>query len=143
METLISIGEAAEGVVTGRLGENALYMGGEHGGRGALMVHGVPNVRGATPLGDTGLYVGGIADAMQRVDAGKCDPDEFKFFFNMAKFAGGELQQAVVDGRWSAYEGIPRAVILRQDPGADRDTCLLYTSPSPRDATLSRMPSSA
>ena len=23
------------------------------------------------------------------------------------------------------------------------DTCLLYTSPSPRDATLSRMPSSA
>ena len=25
----------------------------------------------------------------------------------------------------------------------DVDTCLLYTSPSPRDATLSRMPSSA
>ena len=25
----------------------------------------------------------------------------------------------------------------------DRKTCLLYTSPSPRDATLSRMPSSA
>ena len=24
-----------------------------------------------------------------------------------------------------------------------RETCLLYTSPSPRDATLSRMPSSA
>ena len=30
------------------------------------------------------------------------------------------------------------------DLGADSlDTCLLYTSPSPRDATLSRMPSSA
>ena len=26
---------------------------------------------------------------------------------------------------------------------ADHETCLLYTSPSPRDATLSRMPSSA
>ena len=25
----------------------------------------------------------------------------------------------------------------------ESDTCLLYTSPSPRDATLSRMPSSA
>ena len=25
----------------------------------------------------------------------------------------------------------------------DQSTCLLYTSPSPRDATLSRMPSSA
>ena len=28
-------------------------------------------------------------------------------------------------------------------PQADSPTCLLYTSPSPRDATLSRMPSSA
>ena len=27
--------------------------------------------------------------------------------------------------------------------GALRTSCLLYTSPSPRDATLSRMPSSA
>ena len=27
--------------------------------------------------------------------------------------------------------------------GAAEDACLLYTSPSPRDATLSRMPSSA
>ena len=27
--------------------------------------------------------------------------------------------------------------------GIDPHTCLLYTSPSPRDATLSRMPSSA
>ena len=25
----------------------------------------------------------------------------------------------------------------------EKETCLLYTSPSPRDATLSRMPSSA
>ena len=29
------------------------------------------------------------------------------------------------------------------DSDDDDDTCLLYTSPSPRDATLSRMPSSA
>ena len=29
------------------------------------------------------------------------------------------------------------------DPTALPKTCLLYTSPSPRDATLSRMPSSA
>ena len=37
---------------------------------------------------------------------------------------------------------------LRQDGGAinylvEDEVCLLYTSPSPRDATLSRMPSSA
>ena len=35
-------------------------------------------------------------------------------------------------------------VFLHSIPVTDKhDTCLLYTSPSPRDATLSRMPSSA
>ena len=37
--------------------------------------------------------------------------------------------------------------IFNRRPGAlsggERQSCLLYTSPSPRDATLSRMPSSA
>ena len=32
---------------------------------------------------------------------------------------------------------------LARELGISEDTCLLYTSPSPRDATLSRMPSSA
>ena len=30
-----------------------------------------------------------------------------------------------------------------QQGGTEHNVCLLYTSPSPRDATLSRMPSSA
>ena len=44
----------------------------------------------------------------------------------------------------------PKTILSKDDNGADRwyaggklNTCLLYTSPSPRDATLSRMPSSA
>ena len=32
---------------------------------------------------------------------------------------------------------------LVEKPSGDPEPCLLYTSPSPRDATLSRMPSSA
>ena len=39
------------------------------------------------------------------------------------------------------YVGQPIAFHL--DVDIDTDACLLYTSPSPRDATLSRMPSSA
>ena len=35
------------------------------------------------------------------------------------------------------------AAIFEQQRGGILDICLLYTSPSPRDATLSRMPSSA
>ena len=42
----------------------------------------------------------------------------------------------------SIASGHPERVALHQ--GRSRiDACLLYTSPSPRDATLSRMPSSA
>ena len=44
-----------------------------------------------------------------------------------------------------AMTGLARATIykrLKDDPTFPRP-CLLYTSPSPRDATLSRMPSSA
>ena len=37
-------------------------------------------------------------------------------------------------------EGNKRSIHCRIGPAVD---CLLYTSPSPRDATLSRMPSSA
>ena len=40
--------------------------------------------------------------------------------------------------------GSTRIGIVTQDaPTSDLSFCLLYTSPSPRDATLSRMPSSA
>ena len=45
-------------------------------------------------------------------------------------------------------DSISSATIVLTNPEADdliavTGTCLLYTSPSPRDATLSRMPSSA
>ena len=39
--------------------------------------------------------------------------------------------------------GTPWTFTLLAEQGEDYDSCLLYTSPSPRDATLSRMPSSA
>ena len=35
------------------------------------------------------------------------------------------------------------SLIIKVDFGKEIGICLLYTSPSPRDATLSRMPSSA
>ena len=35
------------------------------------------------------------------------------------------------------------SLLLRRPPGREAYPCLLYTSPSPRDRVLSRMPSSA
>ena len=42
---------------------------------------------------------------------------------------------------WVDYTGGLSEIKAQKEAGAI--TCLLYTSPSPRDATLSRMPSSA
>ena len=39
--------------------------------------------------------------------------------------------------------GYARNFLLPQGKALRANNCLLYTSPSPRDATLSRMPSSA
>ena len=60
-----------------------------------------------------------------------------------------ELQTAIESGADAVYFGLnhftARAKVgfsLEELPEVFQ-TCLLYTSPSPRDATLSRMPSSA
>ena len=45
---------------------------------------------------------------------------------------------------WTSMHQVMTAVHLKPHSSKSRTfTCLLYTSPSPRDATLSRMPSSA
>ena len=62
------------------------------------------------------------------------NPDEVSTAFNNAK-----IESVKVGGQ--------RLMRLTLQPGwkwsRDIKPCLLYTSPSPRDATLSRMPSSA
>ena len=40
---------------------------------------------------------------------------------------------------WATFDGTGKKLHMT----GDSDTCLLYTSPSPRDGLLSRMPSSA
>ena len=69
----------------------------------------------------------------------KLNPTRAQFGLAQAHVAHlyGERENLTID-RWRE-----RRDRLRADPTADFDTCLLYTSPSPRDGLLSRMPSSA
>ena len=65
-----------------------------------------------------------------------------KFRANMVKQA-----QSVIDGNVAGNKDNAITAILLADAADWTDalmgTCLLYTSPSPRDRTRSRMPSSA
>ena len=59
-----------------------------------------------------------------------------------------DVDQALAAARaaqkdWSAKPAIERAGHLRRIAAKLRENCLLYTSPSPRDLSTSRMPSSA
>ena len=53
----------------------------------------------------------------------------------------GKALQAI--GRGISQDKSHRVLILQWLKGGSGYTCLLYTSPSPRDRLLSRMPSSA
>ena len=52
-------------------------------------------------------------------------------------------QTAVNKARKSRFRNALKKMNLLIDSKKKDEACLLYTSPSPRDATLSRMPSSA
>ena len=57
-----------------------------------------------------------------------------------------EFERLDMDGGWECPEGYPDGIeqkILAADIDEDGKSCLLYTSPSPRDVEESRMPSSA
>ena len=55
------------------------------------------------------------------------------------------LKIGIVVGLKSEERSIPKNnnIFVARGYGQEAYSCLLYTSPSPRDATLSRMPSSA
>ena len=55
-----------------------------------------------------------------------------------------DLVHAIFDGNSDAGKLLVKATMGEIELfSAPKSCCLLYTSPSPRDATLSRMPSSA
>ena len=59
-----------------------------------------------------------------------------------ALLAGAEREYQLVLTDMRLPDGLGLELV-REVSASFRNTCLLYTSPSPRDATLSRMPSSA
>ena len=64
--------------------------------------------------------------------------------YGVSKTTMNDIAREAGIARQTLYNKYPgKSEVLRACVRQYGDTCLLYTSPSPRDATLSRMPSSA
>ena len=68
-----------------------------------------------------------------------------RWFGPDAKLSTDDFETVLANPEGFSAEAVALAAFFSDNPDewARLDSCLLYTSPSPRDATLSRMPSSA
>ena len=81
--------------------------------------------------GEGSQAMGDFYQISNQVTLGKSEPELLKLV--------GDVVPVLID-----YERQAREFLIKENENALQDrVCLLYTSPSPRDATLSRMPSSA
>ena len=72
------------------------------------------------------------------------DPDRIQLYCKeISNLVKTGVEIAIVIGGGNIFRGVSAASKGIDRVQADYMGCLLYTSPSPRDATLSRMPSSA
>lgn len=117
--TVFTMGEMATGAVTGVLANNLLFQGGDQGGDKAIMLHGDGDVGKGIEIGTSGVYEGGLRDAMEAVDFGDTPPERFKFFFNHVEFTDNELANMLgnVDSEGDAWMSteVPVEMILDSD----------------------------
>lgn len=124
--TAFTMGEMGGGSIYGNLAHSILFQGGDNGNDSAMLLHSYgggdfdeDRVDCGSMIGASGIYEGGVDDAMDLVDAGVADPERFKFFFNYVEFSDQELEGMLSatdsDGdAWSSME-VPTRIILDSD----------------------------
>jgi len=75
-----------------------------------------------TQIGTSGIYEGGLDDALQAADDGLVDPDHFKFFFNHVEFNNVELESMLEmeDSEGDAWISVEAPVKMILDSDLDR-----------------------
>ena len=107
-----TMGETSPGV--GCFEANTLFIGGEQGSDTAIMLGRKP-LEGACKYVGSGVYLGGMKSAKERVMNGDGVPKDYKFFFNHAEWEAGLLEREITDGKWDVIKAPPEDV-LSQDP---------------------------
>ena len=134
--TAFTMGEMGGGSVSGVLAENILYRGGDNGNDAAMLLHSVGSsvstkktegddtcdekaydIACGEEIGTSGIYEGGIRDAMNLVDQAIVNAEKFKFFFNYVEFTDKELEGMLSatdsDGdAWVSLE-VPSGFVLK------------------------------
>mmetsp|Transcript_9139 Transcript_9139/g.15135 ORF Transcript_9139/g.15135 Transcript_9139/m.15135 type:complete len:225 (+) Transcript_9139:120-794(+) len=109
-----TMGEMAANI--GVFQPNTLFTGGSDGTDTAVMFHKYDLGGYSKPLGN-GLYVGGLKEAKETVEAFNAHPNDFKFIFNNVQWGPGLLKQEIDEGRWEVIR-MPPEIVLRQDGSA-------------------------
>jgi hypothetical protein len=108
--TAFTMGEM--GGIEGKLADNIIYRGGSQGGDSVMMLH---SFGGANEIGTSGIYEGGLAEAMKACDNGTANPSQFKFFFNYCQFGTQELEDIINveedDDGWVSVQVPPEMVL--------------------------------
>lgn len=92
---------------------NTMYMGGENGVDMAVMFHKYPLGGTAKKVG-CGIYMGGLKQAKELVEARQAHPRDFKFVFNHVRWGPGMLEKEIREGRWDVVK-VPPDLVLNQD----------------------------
>jgi len=114
--TAFTMGEMSAGSVVGSLAENILFRGGDCGADKAMMLHSAGALISSKKIGTSGIYEGGLRMAIETVEDGDADIEEFKFFFNYVEFTVGEMESMMNDldsngDTWMSVEVSPSFVL--------------------------------
>ena len=107
-----SMGETSPGI--GCFEANTLFIGGEQGSDTAIML-GKRQLEGACKYVGSGVYLGGMKSAKEKIMNGDGVPKDYKFFFNHAEWDKGVLEKEIDAGTWDVIKAPPEDV-LAQDP---------------------------
>ena len=99
---------------------NLIYRGGDRGSDNVFMLHNQRSVGEGIEIGTSGIYQGGLQDALEACHKGTAKAEDFKFFFNFCQFTEDELESMLDDDPWIAVE-VPSDYILNAE--YDRGDC--------------------
>ncbi|CAB9499335.1 Uncharacterized ACR, COG1678 [Seminavis robusta] len=123
--TPFTLGEMAdssllEGIKDNPMAENLIHRGGDKGGDNVFMLHNQPEIGDGDMIGTSGVFQGGLQEALEACKQGKAKPEDFKFFFNFCQWTEEELESMLDDDPWIAVE-VPADYVLSAE--WDRSDC--------------------